>query len=79
MDRLVTIGGELMSLSDAVPEPTGLLKPYEVAAIFGVDAKTVSRWARRGLISCIFTPGGHRRFNEAEVRRLRNRPDLLAS
>lgn len=47
-----------------------LLTPREVAAMFRVDPKTVSRWAASGRIGSVRTPGGHRRFREAEVRRL---------
>lgn len=48
----------------------GLLTPGEVAALFRVDPKTVTRWALAGRISSIRTPGGHRRFHEAEIRAL---------
>lgn len=47
-----------------------LLTPGEVAALFRVDPKTVTRWAAAGRISSIRTPGGHRRFPESEVRAL---------
>jgi excisionase family DNA binding protein len=47
-----------------------LLTPGEVAALFRVDAKTVTRWAAAGRIDSIRTPGGHRRFREDEVRAL---------
>jgi excisionase family DNA binding protein len=47
-----------------------LLTPGEVAALFRVDPKTVTRWASAGRISSIRTPGGHRRFREAEIRAL---------
>jgi excisionase family DNA binding protein len=47
-----------------------LLTPGEVATLFRVDPKTVTRWAASGRISSIRTPGGHRRFREAEVREL---------
>jgi excisionase family DNA binding protein len=47
-----------------------LLTPGEVATLFRVDPKTVTRWAAAGRISSIRTPGGHRRFREAEVRAL---------
>lgn len=47
-----------------------LLTPAEVAALFRVDPKTVTRWAASGRISSIRTPGGHRRFRESEVRAL---------
>lgn len=47
-----------------------LLTPGEVAALFRVDPKTVTRWATAGRIGSIRTPGGHRRFRESEVRTL---------
>ncbi|MDR7302377.1 BldC family transcriptional regulator [Haloactinomyces albus] len=50
--------------------PEQLLTPGEVAALFRVDPKTVTRWATAGRIGSIRTPGGHRRFRESEVRTL---------
>lgn len=50
-----------------VPEP--LLTPSEVAALFRVNPKTVTRWARAGKLSAIRTLGGHRRFRASEIRR----------
>lgn len=47
-----------------------LLTPGEVAALFRVDPKTVTRWAAAGRLGSIRTPGGHRRFRESEVRAL---------
>ena len=47
-----------------------LLTPGEVATLFRVDPKTVTRWAASGRITSIRTPGGHRRFRETEVRAL---------
>jgi len=47
-----------------------LLTPGEVALMFRVDPKTVTRWASAGRIGSIRTPGGHRRFRETEVRAL---------
>jgi excisionase family DNA binding protein len=47
-----------------------LLTPGEVASLFRVDPKTVTRWAAAGRIGSIRTPGGHRRFRESEVRAL---------
>ena len=47
-----------------------LLTPGEVAALFRVDPKTVTRWAEAGKIGSIKTPGGHHRFRESEVRAL---------
>ena len=46
----------------------GLLTPREVAAMFRVDPKTVTRWAKAGKLSAIRTLGGHRRYREDEVR-----------
>jgi len=37
-----------------------LLTPGEVASLFRVDPKTVTRWAASGRITSIRTPGGHR-------------------
>lgn len=45
-----------------------LLTPGEVAELFKVNPKTVTRWARAGKISAIRTIGGHRRFRADEVR-----------
>jgi len=47
-----------------------LLTPQQVAALFRVDPKTVTRWAASGRIGSIRTPGGHRRFRESEIRAL---------
>jgi excisionase family DNA binding protein len=47
-----------------------LLTPSEVAALFRVDPKTVTRWAKAGKISSIRTLGGHRRYRESEVKKL---------
>jgi excisionase family DNA binding protein len=46
-----------------------LLTPAEVAALFRVNPKTVTRWARAGKITAIRTLGGHRRFRTSEIRR----------
>ena len=47
-----------------------LLTPAEVAALFRVDPKTVTRWAKAGKLTSIRTLGGHRRYRAAEVRAL---------
>jgi excisionase family DNA binding protein len=52
------------------PEAEPLLTPAEVAALFRVDPKTVTRWAKSGWLTSIRTLGGHRRYREAEVRAL---------
>ena len=50
-----------------------LLTPSEVAALFRVDPKTVTRWAKAGKLTSIRTLGGHRRYRAAEVHSLLNR------
>ena len=51
-------------------EQEELLTPSEVAAMFRVNPKTVTRWARSGKISAIRTLGGHRRFRKSEITRI---------
>lgn len=47
-----------------------LLTPGEVADLFGVSPKTVTRWANTGKLHPIRTLGGHRRYRASEVHRL---------
>lgn len=52
-----------------------LMTPGEVAELFGVTPKTVSRWAdnmtRYGTaLAVVKTPGGHRRFNRRQIEAL---------
>ena len=47
-----------------------LLTPAEVAALFRVDPKTVTRWAKAGKLTAIRTLGGHRRYRQSEVQAL---------
>lgn len=51
-----------------------LLTPAEVATLFGVDPKTVTRWARAGRLTAVRTLGGHRRYHPGEVEALRHVP-----
>ena len=60
-----------------VPKPVKndtLLTPAQVAAMFGVDVKTVSRWAKLGKLPFIRTLGGHRRYSKIKVDALLKRP-----
>jgi excisionase family DNA binding protein len=50
------------------PQSDALLTPAEVATLFRVNPKTVTRWARAGKITAIRTLGGHRRFRASEIR-----------
>ncbi|GGM73985.1 hypothetical protein GCM10010106_20590 [Thermopolyspora flexuosa] len=67
-------GGEIVESSSE-----RLLTPGEVAALFRVDPKTVTRWAAAGRISSIRTPGGHRRFRESEVHALLRGEEVLTA
>ena len=53
-----------MTTPGATPQ---LLAPREVAALFRVDPKTVTRWAEQGRLTTVRTLGGHRRFRADEV------------
>ena len=55
-----------------IPDAEVLLTPREVAELFGVDPKTVTRWAKAGKLTSIRTLGGHRRFRKSEVEDLLN-------
>ena len=58
-----------MAQTDEFDAPEALLTPSEVAALFRVNPKTVTRWARAGKLTAIRTLGGHRRFRVSEIRR----------
>jgi excisionase family DNA binding protein len=55
---------------DVNSEQEVLLTPAEVASLFRVDPKTVTRWAKAGKLTSIRTLGGHRRYKESEVKAL---------
>lgn len=48
-------------------DPRTLLTPAEVAAMFRVDPKTITRWAKAGQLTAVRTLGGHRRYRYGEV------------
>jgi excisionase family DNA binding protein len=65
------MGVERMSqLNLSVSAQEKLLTPSEVATLFRVDPKTVTRWAKAGKLTSIKTLGGHRRYRESEVKAL---------
>lgn len=47
-----------------------LLTPGEVARLFRVNPKTVTRWAAMGRLTAVRTLGGHSRFPAAQVHAL---------
>ncbi|MCL6648081.1 MAG: helix-turn-helix domain-containing protein [Chloroflexi bacterium] len=55
-----------------LPVPTGdrWLPLGQAARLCGVHPVTLRLWAERGLIGCIRTAGGHRRFSERQLRQL---------
>ena len=65
--RLLEESGHMTTRTN---EAEPLLTPAEVATMFRVDPKTVTRWAKAGKLTSIRTLGGHRRYREGEVRAL---------
>ena len=66
-------------MSDWKYDDDDMLTPGEVARVFRVDPKTVTRWARAGRIpeadgrpSVIRTPGGHVRVRAKTVLMIRD-------
>lgn len=45
-----------------------MLKPKQVAELFGVTQKTVGRWGASGRIVMVRLPSGHRRFTEDSIK-----------
>ena len=58
-----------MASDDEIGPREALLTPSEVAQLFRVNPKTVTRWARAGKLTAIRTLGGHRRFRASEIKR----------
>ncbi|WP_219107006.1 BldC family transcriptional regulator [Austwickia sp. TVS 96-490-7B] len=56
-----------MSTTESSHSRAELLTPAEVAALFRVDPKTVTRWAVSGKLTSLRTLGGHRRYRADEV------------
>lgn len=57
-------------ITDDVADGDRLLTTGEVAHLFRVDARTVTRWTKKGLMPSVRTLGGHRRYRESVVRAL---------
>lgn len=49
---------------------TDLITPCEAAEILGFRPVTLRRWADRGVIDCVRSSGGHRRFHRSDVLEL---------
>ena len=65
MSQDTAVGAAVPAEDDADLGP--LMTPGEVAKLFHVNPKTVTRWARAGKISSVRTLGGHRRFLAREI------------
>ena len=59
-----------MTADDREPTDESYLTPSEAARILHVSPKTVNRWADQGLLRCVVTLGGHRRFAPGEVAKV---------
>lgn len=71
-------GGKTKMMPGEESADDRLLTPSEVAEMFRVNPKTVTRWARTGRLRAIKTIGGHRRYRLSEVRKAveaANEPD----
>ena len=66
-----------MAQHDDIDAPEALLTPSEVAALFRVNPKTVTRWARSGKLTAIRTLGGHRRFRREEIEAVLHAEEAL--
>ncbi len=56
-----------------------LLSTIEVGEMAGVGPTAVKRWADSGLLPCVRTAGGHRRFRREEVERYLERQQAPAA
>jgi excisionase family DNA binding protein len=63
----LTTVGPISADREGVDDLPEMLTPGELARLLHVDAKTVSRWCRRGRLTAVITPGGHRRIPLAAV------------
>ena len=51
-----------------------LLTTHDAAAVLGVGTTSIKRWADEGVLRCVRTPGGHRRYPRDAVHALRDAP-----
>jgi excisionase family DNA binding protein len=58
---------------------TELLTTRQAAAVLGVGTTSVKRWADAGLLECVKTTGGHRRFPRALIDSFAAAPPTPAS
>ena len=51
-------------------KPGDTMTAIEVALFFGVDARSVCRWAKQGKLPHFETPGGRLRFRRPEIEKI---------
>ena len=61
MDRKLSTGPG-QSAGHPASDERAFISRIDVAEMFGVSVSTVTRWAMKGLLPAIRTPGGHYRF-----------------
>ena len=63
-------------MNDEQDRPVRLLTISQAAARLGVHQDTLRAWADKGLVPVIRTPTGYRRFDPAEIERIREEMGL---
>ncbi len=67
--------GPVVEMNEAMnaelAESEDYLGAGEAARMLRVSTKTISRWADKGLVPCVTTLGGHRRFRRSAVESIR--------
>ena len=55
------------------------LNTLEVAKILNVNESTIKRWTDSGFLSCVRTPGGHRKFTVSDIQKFTEKYPLAES
>jgi excisionase family DNA binding protein len=63
------VARRLDATEDDLAESGEFMTTQQVAHLAGVGATAVKRWTDAGLLACVRTAGGHRRFARSEVER----------
>lgn len=70
MPRERTAGSHGETTAEAAAMASRWLTIHEACAFLGVDQSTLRRWSDSGKVPVFRTPGGHRRYAEADLRAL---------
>ncbi len=57
--------------SNSSTHPNGLLTIRQASRLLGVSEVTLRQWTAEGRIKAFITPGGHRRYDETDIRRFK--------